>query len=134
MFGFGSVEERKEERIEFNRASISWYSMEKIIKEAVKLENGVAFPLAKGVTLEVKQSLRDNGTDYGSVNVFGFIINVTFPIGKRGHFLSFPQYARKGGFSYYALCVDKNFHDIVKELIALVYEEGTGEETEETSN
>lgn len=129
MFGFGNVEEKVEERIEFNRGSFGWFTTEESIKGALRTEKGVIFPLAHGVNLEVYKSLR-GGTDYGSINVCGFIINVQYPLGKKGHFISFPQYARKGGFSYHALCVDKDFHKLVKDLIACVYEEVNEDENE----
>jgi hypothetical protein len=131
MFGFGEKKEEKKEVVEFNRGWFRWFTVEDCISKALKTDDGILFPLTDGVNMEVRKSTR-GGNDFGSLNVCGFIINVTYPLGKNGHFIAFPQYARKGGFSNHALCVDKDFHELVKNLLAILYEEnheeGSGEE------
>ena len=67
--------------------------------------------------------------DNGTLDLFGFSIRVQIRSGKNGMFISFPQEKGKDG-NYYdrVSCFDKQFHQMIKEVLAGVYEDEGGEE------
>ena len=67
--------------------------------------------------------------DNGTLDLLGFTIRVQIRSGKNGMFISFPQEKGKDG-NYYdrVSCFDKQFHQMIKEVLAGVYEDEGGEE------
>lgn len=121
------------------RVTLKWRTLDAIMGDMVESENKVEFDLverqvvSKGgealpsVTLTIYPS--DKDFDNGIINLFGFSIRVTIRSGKSGMFVSFPSQKGKDG-NYYDLvtCYDKNFHAMIKEVLAAYYnDESDGE-------
>ena len=64
----------------------------------------------------------DADFDAAVLNIFGFSIRCFIRQGSNGMFLSFPSHKdRNGEYHDDAACYDKNFHAIVKEVLAAYY-------------
>lgn len=109
-----------EKKEAFNPGYIEWYDCKTAMEGLRKTEKRTDIPLGKGVTMSIFESSKDY--DFGSINVFGFSINVTYRNGKNGMFLSFPSVkTAKGDYSNLVSCFDKDFHALAREVLEAFY-------------
>lgn len=79
------------------------------------------YELADGITLGIV--FTDGDVDFGFLDFFGLNVSIKIRTGKNGQFVSFPSYkAKDGSYKDEARVFDKNFHECVRELLALIYE------------
>lgn len=108
------------------RATLKFRSMAEIMGDKFENENKVVFDLVErqGGLTTVTLTLYPGDGDYdnGVLDLFGITIRVTARSGKSGMFLSFPSYKGKDGeYHDHVTAYDKNFHAIVKEVLAAYY-------------
>lgn len=103
---------------------VNYRPVDAIIADAVAPENeggATRYRLAEGIYLGIVETEKD--FDFGYIEVFGFSINVTIRGGRNGMFISFPSArTKKGDYTDFARCYDKNFHSAVKSLLEKLYE------------
>lgn len=99
-----------------------------ILATKAETENKVEFDLVARqknvptVTLTIYPS--DFDFDNAILNVFGFSVRCTVRRGKSGMFLSFPSQKGKDGKYYDQVAAyDKNFHTVIKEVLAAYYDD-----------
>lgn len=117
---------KKENNKAPERSSLKFRTSAEILGDKFENDNKVVFDLVakvdgkQTVTLTIFPS--DNDYDNGVVDLFGFAIRVTIRSGQNGMFLSFPSKKQKDG-DYFDLvsCFDKNFHSMIKEVLAGYY-------------
>lgn len=108
------------------RVTLKFRTVTDIMGDAFTNENKVVFNLvekqngAELVTFTIYPT--DMDFDNAILNVFGFSVRCLVRQGKSGMFLSFPSRKGKDG-NYYddVVCYDKNFHALMKELLAAYY-------------
>lgn len=108
------------------RVTLKFRTVADIMGDAFTNENKVVFNLvekqngAELVTFTIYPT--DMDFDNAILNVFGFSVRCLVRQGKSGMFLSFPSRKGKDG-NYYddVVCYDKNFHALMKELLAAYY-------------
>lgn len=108
------------------RVSLKFREVADILTTAAESENKVVFDLvekqngADAVTFTIYPT--DMDFDNAILNLFGFSVRCIVRQGKTGMFLSFPSRKGKDG-NYYddVTCYDKNFHALMKELLAAYY-------------
>ena len=108
------------------RVTLAFLTVSEVMNGMVESENKVEFNLVAptdgnpAATLTIYPS--DKDFDNAILNLFGFSIRVIIRAGKSGMFLSFPSQKGKDG-NYYDLvtCYDKNFHSLIKEVLAAYY-------------
>ena len=108
------------------RVTLKFRTVDDILFSAFSNENKVVFDLvekqngADTVTFTIYPT--DMDFDNAILNVFGFSVRCLVRQGKSGMFLSFPSRKGKDG-NYYddVVCYDKNFHALMKELLAAYY-------------
>lgn len=108
------------------RVTLPFLTLSDIMNGMVETDNKVEFDLVArvdgkpAVTLTIYPS--DKDFDNAILNLYGFSIRVIIRAGKSGMFLSFPSQKGKDG-NYYDLvtCYDKDFHAIIKEVLAAYY-------------
>lgn len=96
--------------------------------ERITLEKGgTRYVLGEGVSLDIY----DGDTyDYGSLNVYGLVVSVTFRMISKGEragevFVSYPQYkAKDGTYKPYVKNFSKPLNDAIKKVLEVHYSEG----------
>ena len=108
------------------RVTLKFRTVDEIIRTATGTENKVVFDLVakQGVADTVTFTIYPTDMDFDNaiLNLFGFSVRCLVRQGKSGMFLSFPSRKGKDG-NYYddVVCYDKNFHALMKELLAAYY-------------
>ena len=110
------------------RLFLKFMKADVIMASKVESENKVEFDLVerqKGVpTVTLTIYPTDFDFDNAILNFFGFSIRCTVRRGKSGMFLSFPSQKGKDGKYYDQVAVyDKNFHVVIKEVLAAYYDD-----------
>lgn len=121
------------------RVTFKWRSVFDILSDAETNKDGTreTFHLvekqgdASVVDLSIFPS--DNAFDAGVLDIMGFSIRVRIMSSSKGMFISFPS--RKGKTADGAekwfdevTCFDKNFHTMIRDLLAAYYEDAGNEE------
>ena len=95
---------------------------------SVKLDKGgTRYILGEGVSLDIYEG---DTYDYGSLNVYGLVVSVTFPMISKGEragevFVSYPQYkAKDGTYKPYVKNFSKPLNDAIKKALKVHYSEG----------
>ena len=106
----------------FNKGELDFMSLEEILAEKLVNEDGniVKYPLRTGVTLTIIDN--DDDFDFGSLNIFGVSINVTFRDTKKGVMMFYPSY--KKSINKYANLVtsySKSLNEIIKSVVSAHY-------------
>lgn len=110
------------------RLFLKFMATENIMASKVESENKVEFDLVdrqKGVpTVTLTIYPTDFDFDNAILNLFGFSVRCTVRRGKSGMFLSFPSQKGKDGKYYDQVAAyDKNFHAVIKEVLAAYYDD-----------
>lgn len=122
-----ATQETKESKEIFNFAELDFNKVEDIVKrkqeEKYRKDQLVTrYPLCGGVTLSIYDT--DKDYDYGTLNIYGVSINVTFRGGKNGMFCSYPSVkTSKGEYSQMVNNFSKAFNSVIKEVLEKHYEE-----------
>ena len=104
---------------------------------SVKLDKGGArYILGEGVSLDIYEG---DTYDYGSLNVYGLVVSVTFRMISKGEragevFVSYPQYkAKDGTYKAHVKNFSKPLNDAIKKALEMHYinQEGFMEVPEE---
>ena len=95
---------------------------------SVKLDKGGArYILGEGVALDIYEG---DTYDYGSLNVYGLVVSVTFRMISKGEragevFVSYPQYkANDGTYKAHVKNFSKPLNDAIKKALEVHYSEG----------
>ena len=101
----------------------------------VKLDKGGArYILGEGVSLDIYEG---DTYDYGSLNVYGLVVSVTFRMISKGEragevFVSYPQYkAKDGTYKSHVKNFSKPINDAIKKALEMHYTEGFMEAPED---
>ena len=101
---------------------------------SVKLDKGGARSiLGEGVALDIYEG---DTYDYGSLNVYGLVVSVTFRMISKGEragevFVSYPQYkAKDGTYKPYVKNFSKPLNDAIKKVLEVHYSDGFMEVSE----
>lgn len=102
---------------------------------SVKLDKGgTRYVLGEGVSLDIYEG---DTYDYGSLNVYGLVVSVTFRMISKGEragevFVSYPQYkAKDGTYKPYVKNFSKSLNDAIKKALEMNYSEGFMEAPED---
>ena len=81
----------------FNKGELKFLTLDKILSKKSVNDKGnmVQYPLQTGVTLTIIDT--DNDYDYGTLNIFGVSINITFRNTKNGMMAFYPSYKKNNG-------------------------------------
>ena len=108
------------------RVTLKWRSVMDILSSAEETEKYVKFDLVEKqgglsvVTLTIYES--DSSVDPCVIDVMGISIRGLICDSKKGMFLSLPSRKGKDGEYYNDVTIyDKNFHSMMKELLAAYY-------------
>lgn len=92
---------------------------------SVKLDKGGArYILGEGVSLDIYEG---DTYDYGSLNVYGLVVSVTFRMISKGEragevFVSYPQYkAKDGTYKAHVKNFSKPLNDAIKKALEMHY-------------
>ena len=92
---------------------------------SVKLDKGGArYILGEGVSLDIYEG---HTYDYGSLNVYGLVVSVTFRMISKGEragevFVSYPQYkAKDGTYKAHVKNFSKALNDAIKKALEMHY-------------
>ena len=92
---------------------------------SVKLDKGgTRYVLGEGVALDIYEG---DTYDFGSLNVFGLVVSVTFRLISKGEragevFVSYPQYkAKDGTYKAYVKNFSKPLNDAIKKALEMHY-------------
>lgn len=103
--------------------------------ERITLEKGgTRYVLGEGVALDIYEG---DTYDYGSLNVYGLVVSVTFRMISKGEragevFVSYPQYkAKDGTYKPYVKNFSKPLNDAIKKALEMHYTEGFMEAPED---
>ena len=95
---------------------------------SVKLDKGgTRYVLGEGVSLDIYE---DDTYDFGSLNVYGLVVSVTFRMISKGEragevFVSYPQYkAKDGTYKAHVKNFSKPLNDAIKKVLEVHYSEG----------
>ena len=95
---------------------------------SVKLDKGgTRYVLGEGVVLDIYEG---DTYDYGSLNVYGLVVSVTFRMISKGEragevFVSYPQYkAKDGTYKAHVKNFSKPLNDAIKKALEMHYSEG----------
>lgn len=109
-------EETKAEKRERDKAE--YYPVDKILEKAVKINDTITeYNLAWGVYFSL-----DEEKMRAKISIFEFTFYVRVVEGKNGFFLSFPSHKYKDEWVEDITCYDKDFHAVMKELLAKLAE------------
>lgn len=103
--------------------SIPLYDI-KDIKPEVVSKTWTRYHLGEGVLMDICEG---EDYDYGSLNVYGLVVSVTFRIISKGQrageiFVSYPQYkAKDGKFKPHVRNFSKPLNDAIKKVIEMHY-------------
>ena len=106
----------------FNKGEIQFFTLDKILSEKHVNEKGnmVQYPLQTGVTLTIIDT--DNDYDFGSLNLFGLSVNMTFRSTKNGMMAFYPSYKKSNGeYSNLVTSYSKSLNEIVKSVVSAHY-------------
>ena len=106
----------------FNKAEIKFMSLEDILSKKYVNEKGnmVQYPLQQGITLTIIDS--DNDCDFGSLNLFGVSINMTFRSTKNGMMAFYPSYKKSNGeYANLVTSYSKSLNEIIKAVVSAHY-------------
>lgn len=106
----------------FNKGEIKFSPIDDIIngKNVNDKGNIVKYPLQTGVTLTIVET--ENESDYGSLNLFGVSINMTFRNTKNGIMAFYPSYKKSNGeYANHVTSYSKSLNDTIKEVVARHY-------------
>ena len=106
----------------FNKAEIKFMSLEDILSKKYVNEKGnmVQYPLQQGITLTIIDS--DNDYDFGSLNLFGVSINMTFRSTKNGMMAFYPSYKKSNGeYANLVTSYSKSLNEIIKAVVSAHY-------------
>lgn len=91
----------------------------------VKMDKGgTRYVLGKGVALDIYEG---DTYDYGSLNVYGLVVSVTFRMISKGEragevFMSYPQYKSKDGtYKAHVKNFSKPLNDAIKKALEMQY-------------
>lgn len=93
---------------------------------SVKLDKGGArYILGEGVSVDIYEG---DTYDYGSLNVYGLVVSVTFRMISKGEragevFVSYPQYnAKDGTYKAYVKNFSKPLNEAINKALAMHYD------------
>lgn len=102
----------------FNKGEIKFLPIDDIIngKNVNYKGNIVKYPLKTGVTLTIVET--ENESDYGSLNLFGVSINLSFRNTKKGIMAFYPSYKKSNGeYANHVTSYSKSLNDTIKEVV-----------------
>ena len=102
---------------------------------SVKLDKGgTRYILGEGVAMDIYEG---DTYDYGSLNVYGLVVSVTFRMISKGEragevFVSYPQYkAKDGTYKPYVKNSSNPLNDAIKKVLEVHYSDGFMEAPED---
>ena len=106
----------------FNKGEIKFFTLDKILSEKCVNDDGniVKYPLQTGVTLTIIDT--DNNYDFGTLNMFGVSINITFRNTKNGMMAFYPSYKKSNGeYANLVTSYSKSLNEIIKAVVSAHY-------------
>ena len=106
----------------FNKGELKFLTLDEILSKKHVTEKGnmVQYPLQTGVTLTIIDT--DNDYDFGSLNLFGLSINMTFRSTKNGMMAFYPSYKKSNGeYTNLVTSYSKSLNEIIKSVVSAHY-------------